>query len=150
MKRPLAGAMLAVALGGCQYSYQVFAERRGADYVLNAHDGSGRFSPHACVRRLAVVEAGRTIWEIANPANGWPGEGGTCLRTDFPLVYGRAPAGFETRVAAVPLRPEGNYLIVGEGVSRYHGRFRVTADLQVVNARGRDARPGLDPALTSH
>jgi len=148
---PLAAAALALLAGGCQYSYRVRAERHGDSYVLTARDGDGHFAPHACVRRIAVIEAGRTIWEIENPGNGWPHEARRCDSTSFPIIYGRAPAGFATVVAAVPLRADGDYVIVGEGVARYHGRFRLSAGLEVVNASGRDARRPLDPRLvTSH
>ena len=138
--------------GGCQYGYAVQAERRGDQVVLTAKDGGGRFAPHACVRDLEMQEIGvdgqaRTVWRIENSGRGWPAEGGRCERTDFPIVYGRAPEGYATIVAAEPLRPDGRYAISGSGVARYFGAFRIRADLSVERLKD---RPGLGAPLTSH
>lgn len=140
MRRPITLAFLAVTglgLAGCQYSFPVKAVRHGESYVLQAEGGSGRFAPKACIRTLAVKRAGETIWEIHNPRNGWDG---ACDK-DFPLVYGEAPKGFETVVAARPLAPGMLYTIEGAGVARLHGAFAIKADLKVVNGKRARARP---------
>jgi hypothetical protein len=130
--------LLAVApLASCQYSFRVKAVREGDLYVLRADGGDGHFSPEACIGSLAVKEAGRTIWQIENSRNGWDGNCGV----DFPIVYGRAPEGFETLVPAEPLRPGAAYTISGGGVARLYGAFSVEADLRVRNEkRGRARR----------
>jgi len=87
------------------------------------------------------------VWRIENTSRGWPADGGRCERADFPIVYGRAPEGYATVVAAEPLRPDGRYAISGAGVARYFRAFRIRADLSVERLKG---RPGLNPALTSH
>ena len=130
-------ALAAVLLSACQYDFPVRATLRDGRYVLTAPYTAGRFAPHTCVARLAVIEDESVIWEIANPAVGWPNEGRDCARSDFPIVYGEAPPGFTTVVAARPLRRGGVYRIEGGGISGYHGRFAIRSDLSVDNRRGR-------------
>ncbi|HLL31511.1 MAG TPA: hypothetical protein VK403_10985 [Allosphingosinicella sp.] len=134
--KPLLIALAFLPLAGCQYSFQVKAVREGDAYVLRAKGGDGHFSPKACVRSLAVKEAGRTIWQIENPRNGWEGD----CRQDFPVVYGRAPEGFATVVPAEPLRPGVAYTINGSGVAGLYGAFSVRADLSVANEKKAKAR----------
>lgn len=77
------------------------------------------------------------VWEIRDDSKGWPSENGTRDRTDFPIVYAVAPPGYRTTVAPRPLRPGSKYVITGAGVSGYHGRFTIRADMTIDNLQRR-------------
>jgi hypothetical protein len=128
--------LASLAAGGCQYSFPVKAVRQGDVHVLQARGGGGRFAPKACIHSLAVRQAGQTIWEIRDARPGWQGMCGK----DFPLVYGRAPDGFETVVPARPLEPGASYTIHGGGYAGLYGAFSVNGDLTVKNEKGAEAR----------
>ena len=126
-----------LSLAACTYNFRVQAERRGDAYVLTAPETAGRFAPHPCLNRLTILSGEEIVWEIRDDSKGWPSEGGTCERSDFPIVYGVAPAGYRQTVAPRPLQPGAEYSITGSGVSGYHGRFAIRGDLTVDNLRGR-------------
>jgi hypothetical protein len=87
-----------------------------------------------CLFRVTISNAaGETMWEIDRPlAPPRP-----CPQW-LPLLYGQAPAGMETLVAARPLRAGGVYILYGNSDATLTAAFRLRGDgaaLRVENLR---------------
>jgi hypothetical protein len=105
-------------MSGCSYGYEVLAEFRGGNVVFTTNAGGGWFSPEPCVESLEVTSGETIAWRIERllPLKD--------CRSDFPITYGRTPAGFRQVSPPSPLKPETAYEISGSGGAMYRGAFR--------------------------
>lgn len=103
---------------GCSYGYDVIAELHGRNIIFKTDARGGWFSPEPCVESLEITSGRTVVWRIERAA---PLE--EC-RNDFPIQYGRAPAGFRQVSLPRPLKPNTVYEINGYGAAMYRGAFR--------------------------
>lgn len=112
MSRPVKVAvslLLLFATSSCSVIHILLAVVRDGNVHLVARDEKIARSP-ICLYDLELIDENRTMmWSIATPRT----EGGAaaCVTQSFPLVYGRAPAGTDTLVAAKPLEDGKLYVI---------------------------------------
>jgi hypothetical protein len=120
MLRRLAPLLLAPLIASCQPpEIVVRAAFLGNALAFVAAD-SGETGSAFCWKEAAVVDdALRPVWAFAGPGTG------DCRRL-FPLFYGRAPDGAETRVGAGRLEPGRLYVLVGDATAGVSGAFALT------------------------
>lgn len=113
--RIAAGLAALLALGSCSYSYlvrAVFIE--GALAFVGGDPGRGA----PCLSEFVLLDdRGRSVWHLA-----WPADRGADPCRDFPLVYGRTPAGARAAVAAKPIAQGRLYVVYSD--DGLEGAFR--------------------------
>ena len=116
----LAALLLAPLLASCQPpEIAVRAAFFGNALAFVAAD-PGDADAQGCWSEGAVVDDGlRPVWRFRGPRTGQ-------CRNLFPIVYGRAPDGAETAVAASALEPGRLYLFIGDATAGVSGAFALT------------------------
>lgn len=132
MRRPLlALLLLAPLLAGCPApdvpAEAAFVNGRLAFVAPNGGEPTG------CWQQGAVIgESLRPAWQFSGPGTG------TCGPL-FPLIYGDAPAGTHTEVAAAKLEPRRLYLLLGDVTGEVSAAFALS------RAGGRTMVRNVDP-----
>ncbi len=111
--RLLMSALLTTGLlSGCQFDAAIDVRHHGAspEFVVRYDGGKA-----ACVEGLTVAAvrdgARRNVWAVWKRDGGSDGDA-TCAAN---FLYGRAPAGYETVVAAEPLTRSLSYEVAATG-----------------------------------
>ncbi|WP_224920139.1 hypothetical protein [Sphingomonas sp. R647] len=76
--------------------------------------------------------SGQVVWAIAEKRETNPPELSEC-KGQFPLEYGKAPAGFETSVAPAKLLSGHSYSIDGSNGNPLYGKFLYTVIERIEN-----------------
>ncbi len=129
--RDLTVSILAAScLGGCTLATNVKADFVGGRLTF----GSDLKERRECFFQFEVRDrtSGQVVWAIAEKPEANPPELSEC-RGQFPLEYGKAPAGFETSVAPEKLLSGRSYSIDGSNGDRLYGKFLYTVIERVEN-----------------
>jgi hypothetical protein len=112
--------LLAPLLASCQPpDIVVRAGFLGNALAFVAADPGDSGSPFCWSEVNVVDDRLRPVWRFTAPL------GGECNGL-FPLLYGRAPEGGETAIAAARLEPGRLYLLIGQATAGVHGAFALT------------------------
>lgn len=121
--RRWASLLGSLALAGCSYSYPV-----NAVFIANKLHFTVSEKLNGCLKDFSVIsEKGEMMWAIEGSFRTSPCE------NSFPLAYGVAPKGLETRLEAKPLKAGVGYRIKGSDGDRYYGSFRYRSVLIITN-----------------
>jgi hypothetical protein len=135
MSRPVQVALslvLLLATASCSVTHILLAVVRDGTILFVARNDKAGRAP-ICLYDLELIDENRTtMWSIAAPRT--EAGGATCVTQSFPLVYGRAPAGTDTLMAARSLE-EGRLYVIRAWIRSeaqlgpsWGGAFRYAAD----------------------
>ncbi|MEO7751425.1 MAG: hypothetical protein ABIS09_08915 [Sphingomicrobium sp.] len=127
MRRSFLASLLALALTGCSYHYDLKAvELSGRIAFMPMKDkGSGCFADFK-----VTSETGEVVWELSASQYLPP----PC-QSDFPVVYGTVPHDMAARVKAKPLTAGVTYRVEGWDGDGYSGAFRFRQGIVVDNIK---------------
>jgi hypothetical protein len=108
-------------VSACAYEYQVQVHFDSNAVIFSATGEGGWFGPDPCADNLQVLHGSSVIWHIERRAE----TGSSPCENDFPIIYGKAPDGYEIVVSPQPLQAGANYQISGYGRAMFSGSFEV-------------------------
>jgi hypothetical protein len=131
MHRSFVAGLLALALTGCSYHYDLKAlELNGRiAFVPVKEKSTGCFADFK-----VTADTGEVVWDLAASQYLPP----PC-QSDFPVVYGTVPHDMTERVKAKPLAAGVTYRVEGWDGDSYSGAFRFRPGIVVENVK---AAPG--------
>lgn len=122
--------LAAIGLGGCTLATHV-----KADFVAGRLTfGSDLKERGECFFQFELRDrtSGQVVWAIAEKPEANPPELSEC-KGQFPLEYGKAPAGFATAVAPAKLISGHSYSIDGSNGNPLYGNFLYTVVERIEN-----------------
>ena len=112
----------------CSYGYRIYAAYEGGSLVFRTDARESRWHAGLCLDYLEVRSSGARVWRIERierrPIPDCP--------NDFPITYGRVPAGFRATTGAATLRQNQLYELDGHGSAHFDGSFRYSIRRTIV------------------